>query len=1171
MFGLINTRSEFSLLKGIAKIDALVKTALEAGYGAVGLADGPAMYGTLDFYQACQKAKIKPIISLRVLLGLDLKGQPVNLPVLGVLKSNHAYKRAIIYSSQVMRLASEQNREPTKTALPIENLSAQDDITWILDGSEFESLYCHEPKILFSALEKLQGLSTDTVGFGYDCRLDPDGKIQRFANSFNLNVIAAPAVDYLSIADREAYLVCQAIREKTTIDHIPQLLAEKALIDVKTLEADYSEIAKKNLAKLIESCNLDIPLNQWKFPNWTSKPGMTIDEELKDLTFKGAAQKLGEMNQETIDRLNYELKVISDKGYSAYFLVVSDIINAAKAKKISTTTRGSAAGSLVSFCLGITTVNPLTYGLPFERFLNPFRPSLPDIDMDFADNRRHEVLDYVKNKYGIDHVAQIGTFGTMQARAVVRDVGRALGFNYSFCDSIAKQIPLGKQGFPMTLERALDESPGLREQYATNADVERLIDLSKKLEGNARHTSVHAAGVVISPTVLTDFVPLQPDPETGQLVTQYDMTNVELGGLVKMDFLGIRNLTIMEKTVELVEQRRHEKIDLDNLPIDDDLTFKKIAAGETSGLFQLNGNGITKYLKELKPTRIEDIMIMVALYRPGPIEVIPEYIRRKNGQSPIKYPHQNLASSLDTSLGLMVYQDDIIFAALYVAGYNWEEADKFRKAVGKKIPEEMAKQKIKFYQGCKDHSGMTEKDIDALWKLIEPFAAYGFNKAHAASYGMFAYQTAYLKAHYPEEYLVAVLNSDIGEQEKTHETINECRRLGFKILPVCVNRSQAEFVLETEPGNPKPAIRTGLLAVKNVGAHVIEELIKAREKQPEKKFRNLSDFLTEMQGRDFNKKSLESLIMCGALSTIETNWGQIKHLMENLDSMLDWHKRITKKKSQGQSGLFSQIISAGDIFTLAPEIGRYQNQDLSAWEWELLGFYAGTDPLKSWREFLPLQRKTIAEAKTLAVNTTAILAVKVSDTRTIRTKAKNEPMLVAVIQDESGQDEVVIFPKSYEDQARMWIKASNDASVLLTEVKISHRDNEVKLVVQKTKPLSREPSNKSSNSQPTISNSETPNKNHLPDEKVKKTENPKPKLAEINPATNLQTARFKITRTLAPKDLEQLKKICRAHPGTTRVSLEFTALGRIIETEERVAVTPELRRQLQQRFGMSIA
>src|SRR3989338_3079514 len=620
-------------------------------------------------------------------------------------------------------------------------------------------------------------------------------------------------------------------------------------------------------------------------------------------------------------------------------------------KGIYTTVRGSAAGSLVAYLSGITNVNPIEFQLPFERFLNPFRPSAPDIDMDFADNRREEGLDYAKKKYGAEHVAQIGTFGTMMARGAARDVARAMGKPYELGDKIAKLIPMGSQGFPMTIDHAMELEPNLKKLYESDSEVRQILDIAKKLEGTVRHVSVHAAGVVIAPKNLTEYVPIQFDPKgEDNLITQYDMYTVgEDGvGLTKLDFLGIRNLTILENAVSLVHRHRNIDIDIEKVPFDDKKTFAMLAKGETEGLFQLNGSGMTKYLMDLKPSTIHDINAMVALYRPGPINNIPEYIARKQGRSKIKYFHPKAEKFLAKSYGILVYQDDLLFTALELAGYNWESVDKFRKAVGKKIPAEMAKQHEIFVKGCQEHSDMTKDQAEQIWNLFEPFQGYGFNKAHAACYGRVAYQTAYMKANFPAEYMCAVLTAEAGDTEKIAEVIDECQRMNIPVLPPDINESFKDFTVLKQTDGDK--IRFGLLTIKNLGEGIAEAII--TERKTDGPFKTIDQLTRRVKNKDLNKKSLESLIKCGALD----NLGERNLFLNNVDQLLTYARDSQKQHASGQTSLFGDQLNVPlPPLRLSPASPASSAEKL-VWEKELLGLFVSGHPLRNYQTQLGLEQ-----------------------------------------------------------------------------------------------------------------------------------------------------------------------------------------------------------------------
>jgi DNA polymerase-3 subunit alpha len=764
--------------------------------------------------------------------------------------------------------------------------------------------------------------------------------------------------------------------------------------------------------------------------------GRTPDEELRFLAYEGLKTRGVELTDIVRERLEFELSVIQKKGYAAYFLTVADLLRYAHDHGILTNIRGSVAGSLTTYLTGITNVNPIEYKLPFERFLNPERPSAPDIDMDFADNRRDEMIVYSRQKYGSDKVAQIGTFGTMMARGAVRDVARAMRHPHSLGDQIAKMIPMGSQGFPMTIEKALEITPELKKLYDADPDVKSIIDMAQKIEGNARHISVHAAGVVISPIPLTEVVPLQLDPKgEGRIITQYDMYAVDENnaGLMKFDFLGLKNLSQLAFAIDLVKKIDNIEIDLEKIPYDDKKTFEMLARGETEGLFQLNGSGMTRFLKELKPTRIHDINAMVALYRPGPMEVIPEYINRKNDPSLIKFEDPRMRQFLEESYGLIVYQDDLLFCTIYLAGYTWLEADKFRKAVGKKIPAEMAALKEKFIDGI-IKNGQTKKFADHLWTLFEPFQAYGFNKAHAASYGRVAYQTAYMKANFPAIYMSAILTGTGGDVDEISLYVNECKRMGIPVLAPNINESYGNFtVIKKKPGDEiesaknktnanGPAentanvagdkIRFGLYSIKNFGEGIADVIIAEREKNG--KFKSLEDFLNRVKDRNLNKKSLEALIKCGAMD----QFGDRGEMLANVPELLEYNKE-QGKTSEGQDSFFDLMSTSSNEMTshlkLKPAPPA-KPADCLVWEKELLGLYISGHPLDKYKKILESRDTNIEKVKEHGKDeANYVIAGIIEEAKEIATKKdKAVRMMFLKVADLSGSMEVVVFPKTYE-------------------------------------------------------------------------------------------------------------------------------------------------------------
>jgi len=801
--------------------------------------------------------------------------------------------------------------------------------------------------------------------------------------------------------------------------------------------------AVENTSKIAEMCNVEIELGNWVFPDLKIPDGTNYDSELKRLVYEGISKRGLTESPDVVDRIEYELDIIKTKGYSPYFLVVGDLIRFARENDILTNIRGSVAGSITTYLLGITNVNPLEYKLPFERFLNPERPSAPDIDMDFADNRRDEVIQYARDKYGDDKVAQIGTFGTMMAKGAVRDVARALGHPYAVGDRLSKLIPLGAQGFAMTIDRAMKEVPELKTMYEKETETKEIIDLAKKLEGCVRHISVHAAGVVIGPTILSDFTPTQLDPKGGKIITQYDMYVIEDVGLLKFDFLGIRNLSILGDAVRLVKKFHNIDIDIENIPLDDKKTFAMLAKGETMGLFQLGGSGMTRYLKELKPSTIHDINAMVALYRPGPMESIPQYIERKHNPRLVEYLDPRMTDILDQSYGVITYQDDVMLIAIHLAGYSWLEADMLRKAMGKKIPKVMQEQKKKLIEGFVN-KGMSPKKADELWKLIEPFAAYGFNKAHAASYGRVAYQTSYMKANFPSEYMTAVLTADSGDTDKIAEIITECKRMKIPVLPPDINESFGGFTVikpEAEGGTDK--IRFGLYTIKNLGADISNAIIEERKEKG--RFDSFMDFLERITHKNLNKKSLEALVMSGAMDEL----GERGQMLANTEESLAYNKEQAKDPSN-QSSLFGVMEDQSSVPTLRlKESEPASKEECLAWEKELLGLYVSGHPLDKHKEALEKSNTSIAKVREKTEGAIIVAAGIIEDIREITTK-KGERMAFVRLADYNESIEMVVFPGVYFSYKDMF---EGEEKCVKVKGKISERNGEKSIIVEAIKAL----------------------------------------------------------------------------------------------------------------------
>ncbi|HSE35605.1 MAG TPA: DNA polymerase III subunit alpha [Candidatus Paceibacterota bacterium] len=1025
----LHTHSHYSLLDGLTKVEPMVKRAKELGMSAIGLTDHGAMYGAIDFYGACMKHGVKPIIGVETYVanrtrldkepGIDNKRYHLTL----LAKNNEGYRNLI-------RLVTAAHVEGYyyKPRVDKDLLRAYSDGLIALSGCPagelgraIQSGNMEKAEEVIREYQEIFGKENyfievmhhpDVEGF-WEWR----NALVALAKKLAIPLVATQDSHYLMKDDAQAHKTLVAIGTASDVTDMGIFGGDGHYHFISTAEAlewfaDIPE-AVANTKMIADRCQIDITLGKFIFPEFPLPEGKTSDDVLRELCLSGIPRRGLEGRADVLERLDYELGIVKMKGYAAYFLVVEDLIRFAHENGIYTNIRGSVAGSMTTYLLGMTKIDPLEYRIPFERFLNPERPSAPDIDMDFADDRREEVLEYAKRKYGADKVAQIGTFGTMMARGAVRDVARALGKPYELGDRIARMIPMGSQGFPMTIEHAMELEPDLAKSYKTEPEVREILDIARKLEGTVRHVSVHAAGVVIAPKPLLDYVPVQFDPKGGKLITQYDMYTVgEDGiGLTKLDFLGIRNLTILANAIRLVEELRGITIDIERIPLNDKKVYAMLARGETTGLFQLNGAGMTKWLVELRPTTIHDINAMVALYRPGPMQFIPEYIARKKDPSIISYLDPALEPILKQTHGILVYQDDLLIMAHELAGYSWGEVDKFRKAVGKKIPEEMAKQKEKFITGTIEHSNWSRKKAEEIWAWIEPFAAYGFNKAHSASYGRVAYQTAYLKANFPAEYMAAVLSAEAGDTEKVSEVIAECKHMAIQVLPPDLNASFADFTVVKGATDKDDMIRFGLYTIKNLGEAAADAIITERKRGGP--FRTYAEFLERVTHKDLNKKSLEALIKSGAFDTLGEERGA---LLGNIDMAIEYHRAHAKMEADAQDSLFSGFAdpSALPSFRLRPAAEASTKERLS-WEKELLGLYVSGHPLEEHRAKMEKAGVSIKDlTETSRDGAPAIVAGIIEKHRVVLTK-KNEHMAFITLADFTGSIEVVLFPRTLEE------------------------------------------------------------------------------------------------------------------------------------------------------------
>jgi len=1016
---------------------------------ALALTDHGAMYGAIEFYKSCKKEGIKPIIGVEAYIAersrfdkepnIDSKRYHLTL----LAKNHTGYKN-------LMKLVSASYLEGYyyKPRMDMELLREYSEGIICLTGCPASRLSHHlrndnldEARALLAEYIDMFGKEHVFLELMNHTEVEGSEKVLRHIKTLGketgIPIVGTWDSHYLHKHDREAHDTLLAVNtngKNFKLDGDYSFIGEE---EAREVWKDVPE-AVENTLLVADLVDIEIPLGSWVFPHFELDPGETPESQLKKAVYKGIPWRYGTETPEIISRIEYELQIIKDKDFSIYMLIVGDLIRFARESQIYTNIRGSVAGSIVTYLLGITVVDPLRFKLPFERFLNPERPSAPDIDMDFADNRREEVLNYAKQKYGEKAVAQIGTFGTMMARGAVRDVARALGYPYTVGDNISKLIPLGAQGFPMTIDRALEMVPELKELYDKEKSAKEIIDMAKQLEGGARHISVHAAGVVISPTTVSDYAPVQLDPKGGKIITQYDMHAVEDAGLIKFDFLGIRNLAILGDAVQIVKKHHGIDIDIDTIAMDDRKTFEMLARGETMGVFQLSSAGMTRYLKELRPTVIDDINAMVALYRPGPMEMIPEYIKRKYNRHLVSYLDPRLEEILDMSYGVITYQDDVMMISIKIAGYSWLEADKLRKAMGKKIPEVMAAEKDKLFQGFLDN-GLSKEKAQKLWDLIEPFAAYGFNKAHAASYGNLAYKTAYMKANYPVPYITAILTAESGDTDRVAEIIREANKMNIEVLPPEINQCFGTFtVIHSDNDEELDKIRFGFYTIKNLGTDISDAIVAERKRGGI--YRSMEDFLERVQHKNLNKKSLEALLKAGAFDA----FGDRGLYLGNMEQLLSFTKAFTSKNVD-QESLFGADLAPKSVLSLAPYLPATKRDKLT-WEKELLGVYVSGHPLEEYKEKLK-NKPPIAHILERGRNDQEIVSAGIVEQLKIIITKKNQRMAFLTVGDLSGRIEAVMFPTLFKEYSEI---VKEDVCIAY-KAKVSIRNGEKTLILDEIK------------------------------------------------------------------------------------------------------------------------
>jgi DNA polymerase-3 subunit alpha len=1038
----LHVHSHYSLLDGLPKIDELLDYAKELGMDSIALTDHGVLYGAIEFYKKAKEKGIKPIIGCEVYSAFErMEDKRPNIDdkryhLILLAKNEIGYKNLVklVTKAHLEGFYYKPRIDDHVLAKHSEGLIA---MTACIAGRIPRLIIANkieEAEQLALKYQKMFGKDNFYLEIQHHPHIPEQQKVNEalisISKKYGIPLVATNDSHYARPEDAEAQDILMLINTGADRNN-PERATIKAgnfsILKSEEMIENFKDVpeAIENTQKIANMCNVEFELGKTKLPKYEVPNGKTPNEYIDELCRKGLEKRYGKNpNDEVLKRLEYELSVIEKTGFASYFLIVQDFVNWAKEQRIVVGPgRGSAAGSIVAYLLNITDVDPLKNDLLFERFLNPERISMPDIDLDFTDRRRDEVIEYVSQKYGRDHVAQIITFGTMAARAAIRDVGRALGYQYSYCDQIAKMIPFG---FKLKDTFKIKE---FQELYDSDEQAKTLIDLAQKLEGVVRHASTHACGVVVSDQPLTDIIPLQfPTQNDKSIVTQYEMHSIESLGILKMDFLGLKNLTIIEDTLSRIYVLRDNlKIDFQEIPLDDKKTYELLQKGITKAVFQLEGDGMTNYLKQLKPTEFEDIVAMIALYRPGPMQFIPEYIARKQKKKEIEYLHPKLEPILKKTQGICIYQEQLMQIAQQLAGFSLSEADILRKAVGKKIKELLDAQEQKFIKGVIDNN-IDKKIAIKLWEWILPFAQYGFNKSHSAAYATIAYQTAYLKAHFPVEFMAAALTSEKNDVERVANLIDECKNLKIEVLPPNINESLKNFTVVPK----KNEIRFGLLAIKNVGEGVIDAITEERKNE---KFKSIGNFLTKVNSKDLNKKSLESLIKSGAFD----EFAERNQLLHNLEKLLEWSKETQKSKLDGQKGLFEGFAINNDI--ILETTNKASNFEKLTWEKELLGLYVSSHPLEDYKEILKKKTLPIKELKQSFMGQKVKVGGIISNIKKIITKT-GKPMLFVKLEDLTDKTEVVVFPGVLEKNPN----AFQENRIVFISGKVDHKDTTPKII-----------------------------------------------------------------------------------------------------------------------------
>ena len=1147
----LHLHTEYSLLDGAVRMKELMRKAAEFEMPAVAITDHGNLFGAIEFYQEATKTGIKPIIGCEAYMAPgSIKDRPNTM-------RDAAYHFTLLAKDatgyrNLVKLISTAHLDGFhyRPRIDKELLAARSEgligMSACLKGEINMAIQANDlAKARQSTAEFRDIFGADNFflemhDHGIEAQHKCNAVLPDLAKEFGVGLVAANDVHFLERSHHEAHdvMICigtgKLVADERRMRYVPELYFKSA-DEMRALFPDFPD-AIANTVAIAERCNLELEFGRAKYPEYPAPEGKTREAYLRELCYKGLHERYGERagtDSELIKRLDYEVDILEKTGFVSYILIVWDFIHFAKGKKIPVGPgRGSAAGSLVAYVLGITDIDPLKYGLLFERFLNPERVSPPDIDVDFCESRRGEVLEYVRQKYGERRVSQIITFGKLKAKSVVRDVGRVIGLSYGEADRIAKMIP---NELNITLASAAEKTPDLKRAIETEASTRQLWNYATVLEGLSRNAGVHAAGVVIGDRDLSDYVPLCRDVKGTDVISQYSMGPLNDLGLLKMDFLGLKTLTVIEDAVRLIRKRLPD-FSIDAIPLDDPASFALYNRGETIGLFQMESGGMTGTAKQFDVQKIDDIIALIALYRPGPMELIGDYIKRKKGLTKIRYEHPLLEEVCADTYGVMIYQEQVMAAASRLAGYSLGQADLLRRAMGKKDREKMAKERSNFIKGCAETNKIAEKKANAIFDLLEKFAGYGFNKSHSAAYGLISYQTAYLKANYPVEFMSGLLSNEINNTDKISIFVGECKRMGIAILPPDVNRSRLKFAPEAVAGVADPgesggaaeaavsdrgynAIRYGLAAIKNVGEVAMEAAIQEREERGD--FISLEDFCGRLDSRIANRKMLESLVKCGAFDFLGRERAE---LFACIEESLAAASASHRDRASGQASLFDELSAPAQPRTTRI-VTPWPEREKMSYEKELLGFYVTGHPLDDYAGvFAEGKYQAILSLGELADRATFRIAGTIVQMDKKFTKREGKPFAVVWLEDMTGTIEVVLWNEVYVKVSASLVTGR----VIAIRGTLDKRDDSVRATALNVKLL-----------EPDQATSEQPNESEAPG----------------------ITLRF--SPAVTAEELRHVREVLARNPGDQRVQLVFeranTAPLRVdVSDDLRAELTPEL-------------